>query len=107
MTRAASMPRHSKPRSASWAPARPGITLARELAGSTFRVVVLESGGFEFHHRPQLLYLGANVGLPSYSPARSRFRFFGGSTTRWGKQCRPLDAIDFEPGRALTTAVGR
>jgi len=73
-----------------------GITLARELAGSTFRVVVLESGGFEFHHRPQLLYLGANVGLPSYSPARSRFRFFGGSTTRWGKQCRPLDAIDFE-----------
>jgi choline dehydrogenase-like flavoprotein len=57
---------------------------------------VLESGDFAFHHRPQLLYLGANVGLPSYSPARSRFRLFGGSTTRWGKQCRPLDALDFE-----------
>jgi choline dehydrogenase-like flavoprotein len=73
-----------------------GITLATELAGSSLRVIVLESGDFEFHHRPQLLYLGANVGLPSYSPARSRFRQFGGSTTRWGKQCRPLDPIDFE-----------
>jgi choline dehydrogenase-like flavoprotein len=73
-----------------------GITLATELAGSGLHVIVLESGDFAFRHRPQLLYLGANVGVPSYSPARSRFRRFGGSTTRWGKQCRPLDPIDFE-----------
>ena len=96
MTRAPSMPRHSKPTSASWAPARRASRSQESWRGRRFSVVVLESGGFEFHHRPQLLYLGANVGLPSYSIARSRFRFFGGSTTRWGKQCRPLDAIDFE-----------
>jgi choline dehydrogenase-like flavoprotein len=73
-----------------------GIALATELAGSGLQVLALESGGFAFRHRPQLLYLGANVGLPSHSLARSRFRLFGGSTTRWGRQCRPLDPIDFE-----------
>ena len=73
-----------------------GITLARELAGHACRVALIESGDFEFHHRPQWLYLGANTGLPSYSIARSRLRRFGGSTTRWGGQCRPLDPLDFD-----------
>jgi choline dehydrogenase-like flavoprotein len=73
-----------------------GITLAREFAGHSCRVAVIESGDLAFRHGPQLLYLGRNTGIPSYSTARSRFRMFGGSTTRWGGQCRPLDAIDFE-----------
>jgi choline dehydrogenase-like flavoprotein len=73
-----------------------GITLARELAGRSQRVALLESGDFRFQHRPQLLYLGANTGMPNFSTAKSRFRRFGGSTTRWGGQCRPLDPLDFE-----------
>jgi choline dehydrogenase-like flavoprotein len=73
-----------------------GIALAREFAGQSCRVALIESGDLDFHHRPQCLYLGDNIGLPSYSTARSRFRMFGGSTTRWGGQCRPLDSIDFE-----------
>ncbi len=74
-----------------------GIAIASELSGQSCRVALLESGDFEFRHRPQLLYLGEQIGTPSFSTGRSRFRMFGGSTTRWGGQCRPLDALDFEP----------
>jgi choline dehydrogenase-like flavoprotein len=73
-----------------------GITIARELSRGSQRVMLLESGEFAFRHRTQLLYLGTNTGLPNYSTARSRLRRFGGSTTRWGGQCRPLDPIDFQ-----------
>ncbi|MGH6899688.1 MAG: FAD-dependent oxidoreductase [Geminicoccaceae bacterium] len=73
-----------------------GIALAREFVGGPLRIVLLESGGLEFARRPQRLYVGENVGVPNYATAHSRFRMFGGSTTRWPGQCRPLDAIDFE-----------
>jgi len=73
-----------------------GIALVREFIGAPFRVALLESGGLRFARRPQRLYVGENVGLPNYATAHSRFRMFGGSTTRWSGQCRPLDDIDFE-----------
>ena len=73
-----------------------GITIAREFIGTSLRVVLAESGDFAFRHAPQLLYRGRNIGLPSFSIAKSRLRRFGGSTTRWAGQCRPLDPIDFE-----------
>jgi choline dehydrogenase-like flavoprotein len=73
-----------------------GITLAREFAGGTTRVVLLESGDLEFRHRPQFLYIGENKGIENYPTTHSRFRMFGGSTTRWGGQCRPLTSLDFE-----------
>ena len=73
-----------------------GIALAREFVGAPFRVVLLESGDVRFARRPQRLYVGDNAGVPNYATAHSRFRVFGGSTTRWPGQCRPLDAIDFE-----------
>ncbi len=79
-----------------------GIALAREFIGSRCRVVVLESGGLRYSPRVQRLYAGDNVGLPSYALTYSRFRTFGGSTTRWPAQCRPLDPLDFQsrPGIA-------
>ena len=73
-----------------------GIAMACELANTRLRVVLMESGDFKFRHWPQLLYRGRNIGLPSFSIAKSRLRQFGGSTTQWAGQCRPLDAIDFE-----------
>jgi choline dehydrogenase-like flavoprotein len=73
-----------------------GITLAREFARQSVRVALIESGAFGFQHRPQWLYLGDNVGAANYSTVHSRFRMFGGSITRWGGQCRPLDPIDFD-----------
>jgi len=73
-----------------------GIAIARELEGSRLKVALVESGGIGFRHRPQFLYRGDNVGLPNFATAKSRLRTFGGSTTRWGGQCRPFDPIDFE-----------
>ena len=72
-----------------------GITLARELAGGSHSVVVLESGGFEFAEEEANLYEGAVSGLP-YHLTGSRLRFFGGSTNHWAGQSRPLDEADFE-----------
>jgi 2-polyprenyl-6-methoxyphenol hydroxylase-like FAD-dependent oxidoreductase len=44
-----------------------GITLAIELAGQPFRVLVLESGGLDFEADSQSLYRGRNG--PSLLPA--------------------------------------
>jgi choline dehydrogenase-like flavoprotein len=74
-----------------------GITLAREFIGTRYRVALVESGGLTYSGRVQQLYAGESVGLPSYALTYSRFRIFGGSTSRWAAQCRPLDPIDFEP----------
>ncbi len=74
-----------------------GLTLAREFVGSRCRVIVVESGGLRYSPRVQRLYAGENVGLPNYALTYSRFRVFGGSTTRWPAQCRPLDPLDFQP----------
>ncbi len=54
-----------------------GITLAHELNGQPLRVMLLESGGFSFSHRPQLLYRGENVGMETFSTSRSHYRMFG------------------------------
>lgn len=78
-----------------------GIAIAREFAGRNERVALIESGDFEVRHRTQALYMGANVGLDSSSLGLSRFRVFGGTTTRWGGQCRPLDPIDFEERNSM------
>jgi choline dehydrogenase-like flavoprotein len=74
-----------------------GLALATELAGSPLRVLLVEGGDLRHRHRSQFQYLGANVGRRSFSTVFSRFRRFGGSTTRWGGQCRPLEDTDFAP----------
>jgi len=75
-----------------------GITIARELASSTRRVVVLESGFSDPEASTQALYDGASRGIPYFplGDAGTRTRQFGGSTNRWNGECRPLVAIDFE-----------
>ena len=73
-----------------------GITLARQLSGQGFVIVLLESGGGDFESATQDLYAGANIGMPYYPLKESRLRFFGGSTAIWGGRCTPLDRIDFE-----------
>lgn len=71
-----------------------GIALARELTGTGPKVVVLESGAFEYEQATQSLYDGASTGIPM-SPSVSRLRYLGGSTNHWGGWCRPLDPLDF------------
>jgi choline dehydrogenase-like flavoprotein len=71
-----------------------GITLARELAGTSWRVTLIESGNFDLDDATQALYDGES-GAVEYPLAESRLRYFGGTTNHWGGWCRPLTPIDF------------
>jgi choline dehydrogenase-like flavoprotein len=73
-----------------------GMTIARELAGSSLGVIVLESGGLVFESETNDLNVGGNIGLPYFPLEAARLRYFGGSTNHWGGVCRPLEPIDFE-----------
>lgn len=73
-----------------------GITLARELAGASRRVLLLESGGFTADAKTQALHQGRLSGLTYYPLTVCRLRYFGGTTNHWDGECRPLNEIDFE-----------
>src|ERR1051326_1369834 len=77
-----------------------GIVLARELAGRSFRVCILESGGKEPDPQTQSLCAGDNIGYPYFPLDTARTRYLGGSSTRWnipiggerlGVRLRPFD----------------
>lgn len=80
-----------------------GITLAKELAGGSLKIIVLESGGLEMEAENQALYAGSCVQkahgakdrpLHDY-PIQSRVRALGGAGHVWGGKCGPLDPADF------------
>ncbi len=87
-----------------------GITLALEFANKGVPVVLLESGALEEEAATQELKQARLTGTiaggghwpPILSPpdehyfTASRYRMFGGTTSRWGGMCRPFDSIDFE-----------
>jgi choline dehydrogenase-like flavoprotein len=72
-----------------------GIILAMEFAGRPFRVLLLESGGFDADGDTQSLYQGASVGLPYFPLEASRLRYFGGATNHWSGMCWPWTEDDF------------
>lgn len=78
-----------------------GITIARDMVGSGFDVVLCEGGGFEPTAASTDLYRGEVSGR-RFGPrgadelTDNRLRYFGGSTNHWGGFCLPLDPIDFE-----------
>jgi choline dehydrogenase-like flavoprotein len=89
-----------------------GLTLARELAGSPLRVVLLESSSGQDDKGAQSLNEGAVVGDPYAGLDSTRRRQVGGSTGLWntpvsdagsGAKYVPLDPIDFQerPGDPL------
>ncbi|MBC7953487.1 MAG: GMC family oxidoreductase [Rhodospirillaceae bacterium] len=74
-----------------------GITLAHELMGSGLTVLLLEAGG----KSPETTRLDSYYGEvldPARHPPISlyRVRGLGGTSTRWGGRCIPLDPIDLE-----------
>jgi choline dehydrogenase-like flavoprotein len=73
-----------------------GLTLARSLAGSRQRVILLESGGLQPDRLTQSLYTGRIEGTGQAPLHASRLRFFGGTTNHWNGICAPFDAIDFK-----------
>jgi choline dehydrogenase-like flavoprotein len=79
-----------------------GITIARDLAGSSLRICLLEGGAFVASRESQDLYAAKMLNSYTKRPGGaeyltySRLRYFGGSTNHWAGWCRPLDASDFE-----------
>src|SRR2546426_1098883 len=73
-----------------------GISIAHRFAGTSTRVVVLESGGEAFEATTQDLSRGESVGLPYFPLDTARLRWLGGTTNHWGGICRPMDPEDFE-----------
>jgi len=92
-----------------------GLTIARELAGTKIRVLILESGGLDFEPETQALNQVENVGEPvdrgagklgrGYSDELSwlndvpafelRNRMVGGSSHTWVGKCAAFDEVDF------------
>jgi choline dehydrogenase-like flavoprotein len=73
-----------------------GITLAVELDRSGLDVLILAGGSRQYDDASQALYKSDVVGLNHNGIHNGRARIHGGTTTLWGGQALPLNAIDFE-----------
>ena len=72
-----------------------GITLARELAGASQDVCLIESGALTVDEATQSLYDLQSVGHPVRENFMARARYFGGTSNLWAGRCMRLAAIDF------------
>jgi choline dehydrogenase-like flavoprotein len=73
-----------------------GIAITRALVGSSLRVGLLESGGFQSNQGAQDLYRGEATGIPYFPLEATRARYFGGTTNLWAGWCHPFQERDFE-----------
>jgi choline dehydrogenase-like flavoprotein len=73
-----------------------GISIALDWINTPYRVILLESGGFEYEDKIQDLYKGKNTGQKYYPMRSNRMSFFGGTTNHWAGMCSPFDEVDFE-----------
>lgn len=74
-----------------------GIAIVREFLGTSIKVLLLESGGFNQEPATELLNQGESVGLNHKGMLDGRSRLLGGTTRLWGGQCIHMDDMDFEP----------
>ncbi|MBK8307476.1 MAG: GMC family oxidoreductase [Gammaproteobacteria bacterium] len=72
-----------------------GITLARALEKSGFRICLLESGDYHPDEKVQSLYDLQNEGYPIRENFMSRARYFGGSCNLWAGRNMRMSRIDF------------
>jgi choline dehydrogenase-like flavoprotein len=74
-----------------------GMTIARELSGTSLRVTLLESGGAERQEEVDTLNEIESVGWPRVMDQwLVRNRVVGGSSNTWTGRCAPFDDIDFQ-----------
>lgn len=74
-----------------------GMTIARELSGTSLRVTLLESGGAERQEEVDALNEIESVGWPRVMDQwLVRNRVVGGSSSTWTGRCAPFDDIDFQ-----------
>ncbi|MGF7213485.1 choline dehydrogenase-like flavoprotein [Skermanella aerolata] len=72
-----------------------GISLAREMLGSRYKVILLESGDFDVDAQTAALNEADSAGDLELDLESFRARQFGGTTSLWGGNCAPLDPLDF------------
>lgn len=72
-----------------------GITLASELDGCGFQVLLLEAGGLKPDASIADHYRGTATS-PHPDPTQFRRAAFGGTTGIWGGRCVPFDPIDLQ-----------
>ncbi len=72
-----------------------GISMALDWMNTPYKVILLESGGFEYDDKVQDLYKGKTTGQKYYPLKSSRLSLFGGTTGHWAGMCSPFDNIDF------------
>jgi choline dehydrogenase-like flavoprotein len=72
-----------------------GITLASELDGEGFSVLLLEAGGLKADDDLADYYRGTATG-PHSNPTEFRRATFGGTTGIWGGRCVPFDPVDLK-----------
>jgi choline dehydrogenase-like flavoprotein len=73
-----------------------GISMAMDWMNTPYKVILLESGGFEYDDKVQDMLAGESTGQ-RYFPLRStRLSLFGGTSGHWAGMCSPFDEIDFE-----------
>ena len=73
-----------------------GITLACELDGAGFDVLLLEAGTHRLDGSHARAIYGGTTNAPHPEPSDFRRIGFGGTTRIWGGRCVPFDPIDFE-----------
>ena len=73
-----------------------GISIALDWMKTGKKVILLESGGFEYDPQVQSLNSGSSSGQKYYPLIATRLRYFGGTTGHWAGMCAPLDDIDFK-----------
>ncbi|MEM7373158.1 MAG: GMC family oxidoreductase [Bacteroidota bacterium] len=72
-----------------------GLSMALDWLNTGHKVILLESGGFEYENRVQDLGQGTSSGQTYYPLRACRLRYFGGTTGHWAGMCSPFDNIDF------------
>ncbi len=73
-----------------------GLSIALDWIDTPYKIILLESGGFEYDNDVQDLIHGTTSGQRYYPLRASRLAFFGGTTGHWAGMCSPMDAIDFQ-----------
>ncbi|MDH5609620.1 MAG: FAD-dependent oxidoreductase, partial [Cyclobacteriaceae bacterium] len=73
-----------------------GISLALEWANTPYKVILLESGGFQIESQIQDLYRGKSIGQRYFPLQSARLHYFGGTTGHWAGFCSTYDEIDFK-----------
>ena len=72
-----------------------GLSIAMDWMNTPYKVILLESGGFEYDDKVQDMYKGTGTGQRYFPLRSSRLSKFGGTTGHWAGMCSTFDNVDF------------